>query len=190
MEPPRTSLSDPDEVARRFAEMLDEAGLPRFSSTHHSPDIHLLELTWDHGLTLYFDLTRDDLLSPIDEWDRAAILDLPLPCCDEHEPIHITLPGSPDDPRTDTSMPGVVIHRGPPLHPDDLTVHMGIPVTSPSRTLIDCAEYMDADELRATFARAREIGLLDPQALRASRARVEWRPSLPMLDEVIAEFCD
>jgi hypothetical protein len=30
------------------------------------------------------------------------------------------------------------------------------------------------------FARAREIGLLDPE---------EWRPSLAMLDEVIEEFC-
>ena len=48
---------------------------------------------------------------------------------------------------------------------------------------------MSADELRAAFARARELGLLDPVALRAARARVEWRPSLAMLDEVIDEFC-
>ena len=38
--------------------------------------------------------------------------------------------------------------------------------------LIDLAEVMTADELRATFARAREIGLLDPEALRAARGRV------------------
>ena len=99
------------------------------------------------------------------------------------------VPGSADDPRTDTSLPGVTIHRGPPLHPDDVTTVDGIPVTSPSRTLIDLAEVMTADELRATFARAREIGLLDPEALRAARERVEWRPSLEMLDEVIEEFC-
>ncbi len=49
---------------------------------------------------------------------------------------------------------------------------------------------MDADELRAGFARARKIGLLDPEALRSARARVERRLSLAMLDEVIAEFCD
>jgi len=87
------------------------------------------------------------------------------------------------------SLGGVVIHRGQPLHPDDVTTHKGIPVTSPSRTLIDCAEFMTVTELRATFARAREIGLLDPEALRAARGRVEWRPSLAMLDEVIREFC-
>jgi hypothetical protein len=87
------------------------------------------------------------------------------------------------------STPGVVIHRAPPLHPDDITVHKGIPVTSPSRTLIDLAEVLSADELRTAFARGREIGLLDPEALRAARARVEWRPSLAMLDDVIDEFC-
>ncbi|WP_028062146.1 hypothetical protein [Solirubrobacter soli] len=106
------------------------------------------------------------------------------------EPIHVIVPGSGDDPRIDTSIPGIVMHRVPPLHPDDLTVVDGIPVTSPSRTLIDCAEDLTRDELRALFTRFRALGLLDPDALRASRARVEWRPSLAMLDEVIAEFCD
>ena len=106
------------------------------------------------------------------------------------EPIHVTVPGSAQDPRVDTSIPGVVIHHVPDLHPDDVTVLDGLRVTSPSRTLIDCAECMDKDELCETFARARDRGLLDRDALRASRARVEWRRSLAMLDEVIAEFCD
>jgi hypothetical protein len=109
--------------------------------------------------------------------------------CEDHEPIHVYVPGSVDDPRDTPSIPGVVIHRGPPLHPDDVTTHLGMPVTSPSRTLIHLAEVVTAAELRAAFARAQEIGLLDPEALRAARARVEWRPSLAMLDEVIDEFC-
>jgi hypothetical protein len=95
-------------------------------------------------------------------------------------------PPVPIDP---AAIPGVVIHRCPPLHPDDVTTHKGIPVTSPSRTLIDCAEFMSGSELRAAFARAQELGLLDPAALRAARERVEWRPSLATLDEVIREFC-
>jgi len=106
------------------------------------------------------------------------------------ESIHITVAGSALDPRDEPDIPGVVIRRGPALHPDDITVLDGIPITSPSRTLIDCAEFMSADELRATFARARDVGLLDADALRASRARVEWRPSLAMLDEIVAEFCE
>jgi hypothetical protein len=64
----------------------------------------------------------------------------------------------------------------------------GIPVTSPATTLIDLAEVMDRKELRAVFRRARELGLLDIDAVRRARGRVEWRPSLAMLDEVIAEF--
>ena len=108
---------------------------------------------------------------------------------EDHEPVHVYVPGSVEDPRDTPSIPGVVVHRGPPLHPDDVTMHLGVPVTSPSRTLIDLAEVTTAAELRAAFARAREIGLLDPVALRAARERVEWRPSLATLDEVIDEFC-
>jgi hypothetical protein len=105
-----------------------------------------------------------------------------------HIPIDITIPGSPDDPRTQTAPEGVVIHRVPHLHPDDITTLHGIPVTTPARTLVDLAEVLDQDELRATFETARRRGLLDMEAVRASRARVEWRPSLAMLDEVIGEF--
>jgi hypothetical protein len=104
------------------------------------------------------------------------------------EPIHITIPGSTDDPRDASAPPGVIIHRTPPLHPEEMTVHQGIRVTSPARTLVDFAEVADRDELREAFRRARELGLLDMDAVRRSRARVEWRPSLAMLDEVIAEF--
>ena len=184
----RPTPMPPDQAEQRFAKLLDDAGLPRFTSTFHDPTCDLLEVSWDHGLTFYIDLTRGDM-EPIDEMERASILGLPYQC-EDHEPIHVTVPGSADDPRVDRSVPGVVIHRGPPLHPDDLTVVDGIPCTSPSRTLIDLAEVMPVDELRACFAQARAIGLLDPEALRAARARVEWRPSLAMLDEVIAEFCD
>lgn len=179
---------DPHEAARRFAERLEEAGLPGFASAVHDPALDLLEVSWEHGITLYMDLTREDILEPIGAAEGAVILGL-APCCDQCPPIDVYVPGSPDDPRTDASIPGVEIHRGPPLHPDDVTRIDGIPVTSPSRTLIDMAEITTADELRAMFARAREIGLLDADALRAARARIEWRPSLAMLDEVIAEFC-
>jgi hypothetical protein len=61
-------------------------------------------------------------------------------------------------------------------------------VTSVARTLIDLAEELTIDELRDYFAAARARGLLDMEALRRSRTRVEWRPSLAMLDVVIAEF--
>ena len=107
-----------------------------------------------------------------------------------HEPpIDVTIAGSPDDPRPHTAPEGVRIHRVPDLHPDDVvTLPGGLRVTSVARTLVDLAEEMNRDELRATFERARRRGLLDLAAVRAARRRVEWRPSLQMLDEVIAEF--
>ena len=105
------------------------------------------------------------------------------------EPIHITIAGSPRDPRGPSpNTPGVRVHRGPALHPDDRTVVNGLPVTSISRTLVDLAEILPRDELREVFADARLKGLLDMKAVEASYARVEWRPSLRMLREVMDEF--
>jgi hypothetical protein len=105
------------------------------------------------------------------------------------EPVHVYIPARPDDPRDPPDLPdGVVAHLGPPLHPDDVTVVDGIPVTTVARTLIDLAEVMDADELRECFANARDQGLLNLDQLAAARARVEGRPSLAMLDELVAEF--
>jgi hypothetical protein len=107
----------------------------------------------------------------------------------EREPIHVTVPGNPDDPRFPRDVPdGIVVHYVPELHPDDVCVVDGIPTTSPSRTLIDLAEVLDATELRECFENARVQGLLDLDELDAARARVEWRPSLAMFDEVAAEF--
>lgn len=105
-----------------------------------------------------------------------------------HEPIHITVPGSPDDPRSAVPPPGVIVHYVPELHPDDVEVIDGLRMTTVARTLIDCAEDASPNELRAMFRRARERGMLDMDDVHAARGRVEWRPSLEMLDEVIAEF--
>jgi hypothetical protein len=107
------------------------------------------------------------------------------------EPIHVTVLGRADDPRSPTpAPPGVVVRRMPGLHPDDITLHDGIPITSVPRTLIDLAEILTRDELRDAFMAARERGLLDMAAVEASYARVEWRPSLTMLREVMDEFGD
>jgi hypothetical protein len=105
-----------------------------------------------------------------------------------HENIDLTIFGSPEDPRRRPKLPGINIHYAPPPHPEDVCMVDGIPVTSVARTLVDLAEVMPRPELRATFQRAREIGLLDIEAVARARARVEWRPSLAIVDEMIAEF--
>ncbi|MBJ7329760.1 MAG: hypothetical protein JHC95_07685 [Solirubrobacteraceae bacterium] len=106
--------------------------------------------------------------------------------------IYLTVVGRPDDPRAaEPPPPGVVIRHVPELHPEEMTVVDGLPVTSVARTLVDVAEDSTREELAAMFRRAREKGLLDMAAVERSYARVEWRPSLPMLrsvmDEILAE---
>jgi len=54
--------------------------------------------------------------------------------------------------------------------------------------LVDLADELADHELRAVWARARRRRQLDLDAVRASRARVEWRPSLELVDRLIAEF--
>ncbi len=103
--------------------------------------------------------------------------------------IHVTVPGDPGEPRVPRDAPpGVVVHYVPDLHPDDVTVIDGIPVTSVARTLIDLAEMMSYYELRGCWVRARRQGQLDMGDVRAARARVEWRPSLVVVDRLIAEL--
>jgi hypothetical protein len=107
----------------------------------------------------------------------------------EPDPIDVYIPGDPGDPRERADPPpGVRPHFGPPLHPDDIEVVDGIPVTSVARTLIDLAEVMSEEELRECFVVARAKSLLDLDDLAAARSRVDWRPSLAMLDRVIADF--
>lgn len=106
------------------------------------------------------------------------------------EPIHITVAGDPTDPRElPEPPPGVVIHRTCALHPDDVATVHGVPCTSLPRTLIDMAEVVaDEEELREMFHRAVAMGSFDRDAFVASRGRVEWRPSLAMLDRVAEPF--
>jgi hypothetical protein len=105
------------------------------------------------------------------------------------EPIHVTVACRADDPRRSRpDPPGVVVHYVPELHPDDVTVVHGIPCTSVSRTLVDLADVMEKDELRGCFERARELGMLDLDAVEASLRRAEWRRSLATVREVLDEL--
>jgi hypothetical protein len=80
----------PDDAERRFAEMLDEAGLPRFEMSHYDASANTLAVSWDHGLTLHLELDHGEI-EPLDEWDRSAILGGPICECDE--PIQSPSPG-------------------------------------------------------------------------------------------------
>jgi hypothetical protein len=79
---------DPGEAEHRFSARLEEAGLPRFASAVHDPELDLLRISWEHGVTLFMDLTGEDLDSPIDDHERAVILGL-APCCVDCAPIDV-----------------------------------------------------------------------------------------------------
>ena len=52
------------------------------------------------------------------------------------------------------SGPGFVIHRARNLQPGDVTVHWGIPVTTPLRTLLDLSQTLSLDALDAALSEA------------------------------------
>jgi very-short-patch-repair endonuclease len=67
----------------------------------------------------------------------------------DHEPIRVLLVG-----RNATPTAGVTIHRTKALSRQDIRWRDGIPVTSPARTILDCAGEMDELELEAVLSAA------------------------------------
>jgi very-short-patch-repair endonuclease len=60
---------------------------------------------------------------------------------------------------------GVRLHRRGGLRPGDVTVHDGIPVTTPIQTLIDLAGEMDDRRLEQAVNEADRLDLVDPETL-------------------------
>jgi hypothetical protein len=90
--------------------------------------------------------------------------------------IHVTIPGDPGRKRR----PGIRIHRSRTLTPRDTTTHLGIPITTPVRTIIDLAGSLDPLPLEQALDQADRRGLIDfaelktrpiPRSLKAILAR-------------------
>jgi very-short-patch-repair endonuclease len=73
-------------------------------------------------------------------------------------PVHVLGPKSRNG-------PGFVIHRTRHLPPEDVTVHWGIPVTTPLRTLLDLSSTLPLDALDAALAEALVRRLVTVEAL-------------------------
>jgi very-short-patch-repair endonuclease len=58
-------------------------------------------------------------------------------------PIHVTIPDGRSGPAPD----GVIVHRSRVLAPADITIHQGLPVTSPARTYLDIAPSLPDRDL-------------------------------------------
>lgn len=82
---------------------------------------------------------------------------------------------------------GIRLHRVRSMHPDDVTVHEGIPVTSISRTLLDFAEVAAAWELERAIEEAERRGLFDLNAVNQLCDRSPGRRGVPRLRGLLVE---
>lgn len=70
---------------------------------------------------------------------------------------------------------GLWIHRARRLHPDDVTTHHGIPVTSVARTLVDLTDVLSHERLLRAIRETEYQRLLDQDALAAAVERAHGR---------------
>ena len=90
----------------------------------------------------------------------------------ERPPIHVTVPGQV------TSRPnGLVIHRSTTLVRGDVGKLKGIPVTSPTRTLLDLAALLPEGEVDEMLQRAVTAGCVVPEKLRERATTASRRGS-------------
>jgi very-short-patch-repair endonuclease len=78
--------------------------------------------------------------------------------------IHVTVPAASGRRPTDV----IAVHRS--RHLVEATVHQGIPVTTPARTLADLAETLPDRQLEKALEQAHALGLLDAGAIDAVAA--------------------
>jgi very-short-patch-repair endonuclease len=75
-----------------------------------------------------------------------------------------------------------------PLHPEDITIHDGIPVTSVVRTILDLASQLNKDRLTRLIEEADRKELFDLKALDRAIARRPHAPGIRRLDAVLAAY--
>jgi very-short-patch-repair endonuclease len=80
---------------------------------------------------------------------------------------------------------GIVVHRRGSLAGSDVTLHEGIPVTTPVCTLIDIAARLNSDQLEAAVNEADKLDLTDPERLRAALDRTTRRPGIRALRDLL-----
>ena len=82
---------------------------------------------------------------------------------------------------------GLWVHRARRLHPDDVTIEQGIPVTSVARTIVDLTQFLGRDRLLRAMREAEFKGLLDHDALDAAVRRARGRRNIIVLRTALAQ---
>jgi very-short-patch-repair endonuclease len=80
---------------------------------------------------------------------------------------------------------GIVVHRRRRRGPWEVTVHEGIPVTSPACTLVDLATRLSRRQLEAAINEADKRDLIDPESLRSALERLTGRAGVAALRELL-----
>jgi hypothetical protein len=94
--------------------------------------------------------------------------------------LHVVVPSR-------RTVPGVHVHRTT-LHPLDVVVYKGIPVTNVARTLVDLTDITDEHEILAIISEAAWRRRLDLDAAEAAMARANGRRNLRALERAIARY--
>jgi very-short-patch-repair endonuclease len=89
-------------------------------------------------------------------------------------------------PRRRRTRAGMVLHEAR-LPADEMTVHDGIPVTTPARTLLDLAAILDEHRLARAAERAEALRLTSPTSLADLVDRYPRRPGTPTVKRLIEE---
>jgi len=96
-------------------------------------------------------------------------------------PVHVSVP-------SDRRRPGIAIHRAPTLSRSDIRRQLGIRVTSPARTVLDCAPDLPDRRLARIVADARRGGQLNLSQLADVAERFPRHPGCaclaPLLEQV------
>ena len=76
---------------------------------------------------------------------------------------------------------GIRAHGRPSLPAGEVTLHDGIPVTTPARTLVDLATQLDCTALERAINEADKRDLIDPEALREHLSSFAGEPGVRAL---------
>ena len=93
-------------------------------------------------------------------------------------PLHVTCPDQ-------RRRPSIVTHRAPGLTKGDIHVQLGIRVTSPARTFLDCALELGDKRLARVAADARRSGHLHLDQLLDVLARFPYHPACQRLRNIL-----
>jgi len=99
--------------------------------------------------------------------------------------VEVTLVGRNAEPQ-----PGIRIHRVQTLDRHDVRWKSGIPLTAPTRTLIDLAATVEPFELENAFVEARRRGLASDREIRAAIARAPKRQGATTLTQLLEAEAD